>query len=574
MGEIRMRRCRLLAILYPLVCCGLASGDDGSAPQPAPAGGAGATKAAGGEQAAASGAAKSEEAKLLAAVREALERNTQELKALKEQYARDMAEQKKKVEAQQKQIETLERSAQVLQDRFRSQAAAIAAPGAQNTQAQDRQKLVTDLEHKKIGLLEEQVELLADELEQQGPAIEKLQSQTATLESRAKQAARRDLELADQADVVIDQLDAERRDGPQLPATLKGLFAPFQTTSSPITIINNFAVRYDLFTHARGAGVFEFQEFTPFFLIQLNRRILLSGELIFAPSGVALGQAQADIFINDWLTVDIGAFLAPIGFWSERLDPEWINKLPDQPLVMRQVIPDGLTLTGVQFRGAKYLFGSPVKMEYSVWAADATGVPGMGKASDWADLGALTGTTASINNGMTYGARVGIWLPTRGINFGVSEIANAPYFHAAGAITSIWQPYFNYHRGNWDFRFEYGQNYERTIPFFGNSIERNGFYTQIAYRDYKSIRKHLQRLEYVFRFSDARFRGINQEAVAHNVSSFATPIDAPVDRNQYTFGVNYYLFPATVFKIAYEINQELHRDLKANVVFMQFATNF
>ena len=75
---------------------------------------------------------------------------------------------------------------------------------------------------------------------------------------------------------------------------------------------------------------------------------------------------------------------------------------------------------------------------------------------------------------MAYGGRLGFWIPTRGINFGVSEFVNAPYSHADGAITSIWQPYFNYHRGNWDFRFEYGQNYERTRSFIGNSIDRNG----------------------------------------------------------------------------------------------------
>jgi hypothetical protein len=186
----------------------------------------------------------------------------------------------------------------------------------------------------------------------------------------------------------------------------------------------------------------------------------------------------------------------------------------------------------------------------------------------------VTGSTASINNGMAYGARLGFWIPSRGINFGVSEIANAPYSHADGAITSIWQPYFNYHYGNWDFRFEYGQNYQRTRPFIGNSIERNGFYTQLAYRDYKSTRKHLQRLEYVFRYSDARFRGINQAGAAANVSSFSTPMDAPVDRNQYTIGVNYYLYAVTFFKFAYEINQELHTNLKDNVFFMQFVTNF
>ena len=569
-----MRPYLTVGILWSLFLSGMALGDDAASPQPAPTEGAGTTKPAGGAQAAAPQPPKTDEAKLLSAVREALDRNAQEIKSLKEQYAKDMAEQRKKVEEQQKQIAALQQSAQALQDRLKAQTAVPNAPGGQNAQGQDRQQKIADLQQKQIELIEQQSQLMADELSQQGPALENLQSMTATLESRAKQAARRDLELANQDNALIEQLDAQRRNGPQLPAMLKGMFAPIQTTSSPLTIINTFAVRYDLFTQQRGAGVFEFQEFTPFFLVQLNKRILLSGELIFAPSGVALGQAQADIFINDWLTMDIGYFLAPIGFWNERLDPEWINKLPDQPLVMRQVIPDGLTLTGLQFRGGKYLFGSPVKMEYSVYATNALGVPGMGQAADWADLGGVIGTTANINQGMTYGGRLAFWLPTRGINFGVSELANAPYFHAAGAITSIWQPYFNYHRGNWDFRFEYGQNYERTRSFIGNSIERNGFYTQLAYRDYKSTRKHLQRLEYVFRYSDARFRGINQAAVASNVSSFATPMDAPVDRNQYTIGVNYYLFPATIFKFAYEINQELRHDLKDNVLFMQFATNF
>jgi hypothetical protein len=42
-------------------------------------------------------------------------------------------------------------------------------------------------------------------------------------------------------------------------------------------------------------------------------------------------QAQLDIFINDWLTADVGYFRA-YWFWNERLDPVWINKLPDVPL--------------------------------------------------------------------------------------------------------------------------------------------------------------------------------------------------------------------------------------------------
>jgi hypothetical protein len=477
---------------------------------------------------------KAPQAKSLEALQEMLERNAREITALKEEHAREMEQQRKRSQLQERQLQILQQTAELLSEQLKKQGAAAGSSAA----------------------------------------IAKLQVKTDQLESRAEQAALRDQELAQFADNLTEQLDAQTRYGPELPALLKGMFTPTPSNVSPVTIVNTLATRYDLFTRQRGAGTFEFQEYTPWILLQLNKRVLVSGELSFSNSGVGLGQAQADIVINDWLTMTLGYFLAPIGFWNERMDPEWINKLPDEPLVLRQVIPDGLALTGLQFRGARYLFGSPVKMEYSVFATNGLGVPGAGKAADWADLGALTGTTSGINQGAAYGGRLGFWIPSYGINFGVSEIANAPYFHAAGVITSLWQPYFNYHYGNWDFRFEYGQNYERTRPFIGNSIERNGFYTQIAYRNYQAIHKHLQRLEYVFRYSDARFRGIDQAAVAANVSSFGTPMDAPVDRNQYTIGVNYYLYPSTIFKIAYQINQELHTDFKDNVFFFQFATNF
>ena len=137
---------------------------------------------------------------------------------------------------------------------------------------------------------------------------------------------------------------------------------------------------------------------------------------------------------------------------------------------------------------------------------------------------------------------------------------------------NIWQPYFNYHRGNWDFRFEYGQTYERTKPFIGTNIDRTGLYTQAAYRNYQSLYKHLQRLEYVFRYSDASFHGINQATI--DKTAFSAPQNVPVNRNQYTLGLNYYLYASSILKFAYEMNSETHRSLRDDVFMMQFATNF
>jgi hypothetical protein len=502
----------------------------------------------------------SEEAKLLSAVRDALEKNAQEIKALKEQYAKDMEEQRKKVEAQQKQIETLEKSAKLFQDQLKG------ARGA------DRQQKLSEVQQKQLGVIEEQTKLVAGQVKKQAPVVEKLQGQAATLESRSKQAALRDRELADSVDLLHDSVDAQQRNVPRLPPPLKELFLPSGTNVTPFTIYSTVSTRFDLFPSNKGAGKFAFEEFTPFFLYQLNKRMLLSAEVSFDQGGVGLGQAQIDMFINNWLTADIGYFLAPIGFWNERLDPRWVNKLPDIPLVMRQVIPDGLTMTGLQFRGAKYIAGSPWKLEYSAYMTNGLGVPGAGKAADWYDLSGLTGTTGGVNSAMAYGGRLGIWLPSRGINFGVSEFVNAPYSKTDGAVVSVWQPYFNYHRGNWDARFEYGQNYEQTKQFIGTDINRTGLYAQIAYRDYQSIQQHRQRLEYVFRYSETAFHGIDPKQL--DVTTFSSPQNAPVNRNQYTLGINYYLYASSILKFAYEINSEAHQSLRDNVFMMQFATNF
>ena len=58
------------------------------------------------------------------------------------------------------------------------------------------------------------------------------------------------------------------------------------------------------------------------------------------------------------------------------------------------------------------------------------------------------------------------------------------------------------------------------------------------------------------------------------MSTFSTPQNVPVDRNQYTFGLNYYLYASSIVKFAYEINSEVHRSLRDDVFMMQFATNF
>jgi hypothetical protein len=105
------------------------------------------------------------------------------------------------------------------------------------------------------------------------------------------------------------------------------------------------------------------------------------------------------------------------------------------------------------------------------------------------------------------------------------------------------------------------------------SIRRFGYYAQVAYRPYDACNRFLRNTEFVARYSRARFHGL--AAAALDFTKFDTPVDIPVNRNQYTFGINYYFYPSLVLKFAYEINHERNDvHLKDDVFLAQLAWGF
>lgn len=467
----------------------------------------------------------------------------------------------------------------------------LAAAQAADQKDEDLKKKV-ELLQKQIETQQKMIELLVDHVKKQpltGSPVEKLQTQAATLEARSRQAAQRDQELTQAVDNLTEHLDATERNGPRLPATLKELFLPSRTNETPLSVYGSLAAGYELFPHQRGEGRFVFQEFAPVFLLQLNDHILLESEIAFGLDKVEIGYAQMDYIVNDWLTVVGGRYLTPFGFFNERLHSSWINKLPDFPLSLRQVSPGDFSLNGVQLRGAKYLFGSPVKMEYAAFVANGFGPPAENELTALANLGELTETTRNINNAIAWGGRIGFWVPEWGVNAGFSTLFNRPYGPENGPRIDLWGIDAGYHKGNWDFRFEYANNFQKSpappaeeavvaeegeapMPAEPLRIRRRGFYAQAAYRPYDACNRYLQNTEFVFRYSRARFRGIDPFAL--DLAAFRSPVDAPVDRDQYTFGINYYFYPSLVLKCAYEINQEHGIDLKDNVFLAQLAWGF
>ena len=102
----------------------------------------------------------------------------------------------------------------------------------------------------------------------------------------------------------------------------------------------------------------------------------------------------------------------------------------------------------------------------------------------------------------------------------------------------------------------------------GNNIDRRGLYSQISYRDYNNRSPYLSKVEYVFRYSFANFTGINFGKL--DLTAFGAGA-APINTNQYTFGINYWFYASNVVHFAYEINQEPKHPLNDNIFMAQWA---
>jgi hypothetical protein len=354
-----------------------------------------------------------------------------------------------------------------------------------------------------------------------------------------------------------------------------------ENNETPLSIYGALSFGYnrivgDSASAANGAGRpatpggFYFGEFTPDFLLRLNDWIFLEAEIGIGSDGsVSAGSfAQADFFVTDWLTIIGGRFVAPIGWFNERLNNPWVNKLPTDtpgafPLLWLQVLP-AMSLLGVQAQGAFYLGCSPLKLEYSAWVSNGLNLTpataGMPNVSELANLENMENTFGRIANEKNFGGRLGLWWPAIGLEGGISGMINGDYL--AGGFEdaiSFLAVDLNYHKDNWDVRFEYGMAWQQTGSFAGTTgltgnIRRQGFYGQVAYRPKDLPNGFLQKLEGVYRYSYVDFRGIDPTAL--DLTTFASPIDVPVRRQQNEFGINYYFYPRLVLKAAYQINDE------------------
>ncbi len=432
----------------------------------------------------------------------------------------------------------------------------------------DRLQKQVELQQKQIQTLEQMIRLLTEQVRKAPPAgtaLDQLQDTMANLEARAQHAARRDQEIANVHNDLLEHVDAAERNGPELPSTLRELFLPSRTNESPVAIYGTLAGNFTNFEDA--PSNFPAAVFSPHFYLFLNEQFLLEANPEFSGQNVELESAQLDWFLNDHLTLVVGRFYSPIGFFNERMHTSWIYKTPDRPLMFSQVLPASLSFNGLMLKGATYLCDWPVKLEFASFVTNGFSLAAnQPTAKDFADLRSMSDGFNDVNEPKAYGGRVGLTFPTLGIMTGVSGLVNGSYDRASRFDLNLWDADFSWHMGNWDVKFEFAQVWQDApiVP-----IRRKGLYGQVAYRPYDSEHTLLQITEALVRFDMVRFEGIDLNATGLD---FGARENVPVDRNRYTVGVNFYPYATLIIKFAYEINEELHfRSLDDNGFLAQVA---
>ena len=316
-------------------------------------------------------------------------------------------------------------------------------------------------------------------------------------------------------------------------------------------------------------------QFNPMLLWQLSDKLFFEGGLELGLEGpdedgegsqsdVELDSAYLVYLINDYAIVGAGKFTTPFTAYHRHFDPGWINVLPFDPLIYSDsgIAPD--SSVGAFVNGAL-----PVRKSIVNYAVYLTNGPAL-ITDDLDAAGSLNFDNYNdLNNNKAFGFRLG-YLPVPVLEIGYSFEYSKPgigifrnvrsYLHG---IDLNYVKNNDYLKGRVTARFGWIWSQLDTAAYpavspsrFNN--DRNGGYAEIAYRPTKALEKWANNLEFALRYDRL------------NISK-----RAPGGGNEYqlTPGINYWITPRTVLKIAYAFDEKENRN-DDNIFAIQLATGF
>lgn len=311
--------------------------------------------------------------------------------------------------------------------------------------------------------------------------------------------------------------------------------------------------------------------FEPIFLYQISPRLLFEGEMELELDGydtsLKLEFAQIDWSLNDNLTLIGGKFLNPVNTYVERFAPTWIRKLPDNPLGLYDgFLPE--SNVGFQLRGVY-----PVGPSHVNFAAYVSNAPAL-VTDDPEALGTLQfDNYNSQGDGKAFGGRFGLEIvPQLEVGYGV-QYARVKS-DSGRSVSSLLQSvdltsHLDAAKGRFQLLGQYAWSKTGNYTYDSDSAlgvgplnfanNRDGGYVQLSYRGKQWDSDFLNRLEFIVR-GDAG----NAPHVAPGA----------FDERRLTFGVDYWLAPATVIKAAYEIDHRNNGELNGDAFLLQLSTGF
>jgi len=306
-------------------------------------------------------------------------------------------------------------------------------------------------------------------------------------------------------------------------------------------------------------GTFSELKFSPLLLYTYGDIFLFEAEVEFeindeGETETNLEYAAGTFFINDYMGLQVGKFLSPIGQFVQNQHPSWINKLPSAPVGFGHDGAAPSSNIGIALRGGLPKMGD-IRSNYAVFVANA---PTFGVAEDGDVIIDTEAKTDVGDAAMTIGGRYAI-NPLGNMEIGVS-LATGEVEEELPSEETITRDYdvfgadLMYNIDALNLKAEYiqqkiGENALSTLE--GGTWK--AWYAQASYQ-FSSVH-----LEPVVRYSDYQ----NPET----------------DRNQWALGLNYLFTNTLIAKVAYEFNEDkddtaIDSPADNNRFLVQFAIGF
>ncbi len=272
----------------------------------------------------------------------------------------------------------------------------------------------------------------------------------------------------------------------------------------------------------------------------------------------SLPVAVAQIFLNDYMTIQAGIFDSPFGDWYEDQSPFWVNRFVTAPLPYNAEALVPPTDLGIQFRGGMQWGALGQDFDYTVWVTNGPSFdsdlpqPVVGQALNEVN-------TIKINtNGQGYGARLRVYPFPLDSNLGRLELGASTLDGKwqGGDWYNAWGIDFAYLRGALQARGEFIEMY-RDMPN-ANADNRQGWYVQLGYFLNQLpmsfapdvVQDVVHRLEPLIRYS-----GVNQRAIVLDEVSTVPEIGFSGSPSIFTphsrevaLGLDYWLAPSIVLQ--------------------------